>query len=112
MEIVLLISFISAVAAGFACVYEHGRAEKHGWDFLRRYGAGVLTWLIAIAPVFVASVATGLTPLPVAGLLYGMVVLIISAMGIATLACYEPPVTMPEEEDELEKKINRALGGK
>lgn len=108
MELVLLVGLVSAIAAGFACVYEHGRAEKHGWDFLRRYGAGVLTWLIAIMPPFIAAVTGGLTPLPTAGLLYGMIVLVISAMGIATIACYEPPLTLPEE-DPLEKKINEAL---
>jgi hypothetical protein len=108
METVILVSLVSAISAGFACVYAHSRAEKHAWGFLRRYGTGVITWLVALMPVFVSAVTTGITPLPVAGLLYGMIVLVIAAMGIATLACYEPPITLPEE-DPLEVKINNAL---
>jgi hypothetical protein len=40
-----------------------------------------------------------------------MAVLILAAMGLATLACYQPPIAM-RDEDELEAKINRALGKK
>ncbi len=110
MEVVLLVGLVSTVAAGLACAAEHGYAARHAWGFLWRYGAGVLTWLTAIVPVFIAAVNQELTTLPVAGLLYGMMVLIIAGMAISTLACYQPPLAMlDEEEDALAAKINKAL---
>ena len=106
MELVILIGVVSATAAGFACAAEHGYAARHAWGFLERYGAGAATWLIAFAPPLFAAV-----PIEQAVLLYGMAWLIIGGMGFATWITYRPPLTMPEE-DELEQKINKALGGK
>lgn len=111
MEIVILVGLISSIAAGLACAAEHNIAERHGWGVLWRYTAGASTWLVGIVPVFAAAVAVKLTPLPVSLLLYGMTVLVIAGMGLATALCYRPPLRMPEE-DELERKINRALGEK
>ena len=106
MEPIILIGLIAATAAGFACAVEHRYAERHQWNAVTRYGAGAATWLIAFAaPLFAAL------PIEQAVLLYGMAWLIIGGMGFATWACYQPPIAMPEE-DELEAKINRALGEK
>ena len=106
MELIILIGLVSATAAGLACVAEHGYATKHGWGFLERYGAGAMTWLIALAPPLFAALSIEL-----AVLLYFIAWLIIGAMGLATWACYRPPLAMPDE-DELDVKIDRALGGK
>jgi hypothetical protein len=106
METIILIGIVSAIAAGLACAAEHGYAERHGWGALERYGAGAMTWLMGFAPPLFAAL-----PIEQAVLLYGMAWLIIGGMGFATWACYRPPVALPEE-DELEKKINKALGEK
>jgi hypothetical protein len=104
MELIILIGIISAVAAGFACAAEHSYAARHGWGAVERYGAGALTWLIAFAPPLFAALAV-----ETAVLLYGMAWLIIGAMGFATWASYQKPVTLPEE-DELSARIDRELG--
>lgn len=110
MALVILIGLISAIAAGLACAAEHGYAAEHNWDVIWRYGAGALTWLVALVPVFAGAVGVGLVQIEVAGLLYGMTVLVIGGMGFATVLAYRPPVAMPdEEEDELARKINKAL---
>ena len=106
MELVILIGLVSATAAGFACAFEHSYAARHAWGPIERYGAGALTWLVAFAaPLFAAL------PIEQAVLLYGMAWLVIGSMALATWLSYQPPIAMPEE-DELEAKINRALGGK
>jgi hypothetical protein len=106
-EVVILVGFVSTIAAALACIWAHRRAEDRAWGFLWRYGFGALTWLLAIAPSFIAAVVTGLTPIPVAGILYGMIVLVIAGMGVATLGCYQPPITL-HPEDEVEAKISKA----
>ena len=108
MELIILIGLVSTVAAGFACVAEHGYAARHGWGLLERYGVGAATWLVAFAaPTFAAL------PVEQALLLYSMAWLIIGGMGLATWIAYRPPLTMlSDDEDELEAKINRALGEK
>jgi len=111
MGIIILIGLISAVAAGLACAAEHGYAERHGWKLLERYGAGAATWLIAFAPPLIGAVNGGMLAIANAVLLYAIAWLIIGGMGVATWACYRPPVAMPEE-DPLEAKINNALRNK
>ena len=106
MELVILIGLVSATAAGLACAAEHSYAARHAWGAIERYGAGALTWLVAFAPPLFAAL-----PIEQAVLLYGMAWLIIGGMGFATWLAYQRPVAMPEE-DELEQKINKALGGK
>jgi hypothetical protein len=106
MELIILIGLVSATAAGFACAAEHRYAERHHWNAVTRYCAGAATWLLAFAaPLFAALV------IEMAVLLYSMAWLIIGGMGFATWAVYQPPIAMPDE-DELEAKINRALGEK
>ncbi len=106
MELVILIGLVSATAAGFACAAEHAYAARRGWGPIERYGAGALTWLVGFAPPLFAALR-----IEQAVLLYGMAWLVIGGMGVATWLCYQPPVALPDE-DELETKINRALGGK
>jgi hypothetical protein len=103
MELVILVGIVSAAAAGFACVAEHSYAARRGWGAVERYGAGALTWLIAFAPPLFAAL-----PIETAVLLYGMAWLIIGAMGLATWACYQLPIAMPEE-DELAARIDEEL---
>jgi hypothetical protein len=106
MELVILIGVLSAIAAGFACAFEHGYAERHGWGALERYAAGGLTWLAAFAPVLYAALA-----IEWASLLLLIAGVILGTMGGATWASYQKPIAMPDE-DELEAKINKALGEK
>lgn len=108
MEIVLLVGFVSSIAAGLACAAEHGFAARHAWGAIERYGAGALTWLFAFAPPMIAAVGVKLLPIAVAVLLYAMAWLTIGGMAIGTWLCYQPPIALPDE-DALAAKIHRAL---
>jgi len=103
MELIILVGIVSAIAAGLACAAEHGYAERHAWGTLERYAAGALTWLIATVPILYAALAIEWASLLL--LLFGVV---IGCMGAATWACYQKPITMPEE-DELIARIDKEL---
>lgn len=108
MALVILITLISATAAGFACAFEHGYAERHAWQPVERYTAGAFTWLIAFAAPLTGAVLVSLVPIDVAVLLYFGAWVQIGGMAIGTAFCYQRPIALPDE-DALEAKINEAL---